>query len=206
MAHHSMTAGTDRTYTINVALPLLSIEESGHRGEQLGVLDWLATANIFRGLLHSRSGARATYGILDALFFHGAVAARTRELIILRVGWRAASEYVFCNHVRISRELGIPDEEILGVRDPGRCRAYSEQDHTVIRLADEVYDAADVTPSTSAALENAFTAEERVELVLIAGFWRAIAGFVKSAKIPLDEGVPSWPQEERPKNYPTKDP
>jgi hypothetical protein len=35
------------------------------------------------------------------------------------------------------------------------------------------------------------TLRELVELLLIAGFWRMAAGFVKSAKIPLDTGVPS---------------
>jgi len=187
-------------------MQLLPTEESAQIGARLGIVDWLATANIFRGLLHSPSGASATYGVIDALIFHNAVATRTRELVILRIGWRAGSEYVFCNHVQQSRELGIADEDILGVRDPERCRAYSATDHQVMHLADELYDAVEVTRSTWSALENAFTRQELVELVLIAGFWRAIAGFVKSAKIPLDEGVLSWPEGRQPNDYPTKDP
>jgi alkylhydroperoxidase family enzyme len=176
------------------SLRLLPIEESAQRGEKLGVLDWLATANIFRGLLHSPSAASAVYGVIDALIFHNTVAARTRELVILRIGWRTGSEYVFCNHVRISRDLGIADEEILGVRDPEKCVAYSETDRRVIALADELHDSTQVTPSTWAALEKVFTPEELVELVVIAGCWRAIAGFTKTAGIPLDDDTPSWPE------------
>jgi alkylhydroperoxidase family enzyme len=175
-------------------LPLLPVDESARRGATLGVLDWLATANIFRGLLHSTAGAGAFYGVIDALMFHNTVSSRTRELVILRIGWRAASEYVFCNHVNFSRDLGMSDEEILGVRDPKQCRAYSETDHRVIDLADELYDSARVTPPTWSALESAFTLEELVELVLVAGFWRTIAGFLNTAEIPLDEGVLSWPE------------
>jgi alkylhydroperoxidase family enzyme len=175
-------------------LRLLPVEESARLGEKLGILDWLATANIFRGLLNSPSAASAVYGVLDALFFHSTVAARTRELVILRIGWRTGSEYVFCNHVRISRDLGIADNEILGVRDPEQCAAYSETDRQVITLADELHESTQVTPSTWAALEKAFTPEELVELVVIAGCWRAIAGFVKTAGIPLDDDTPSWPE------------
>ena len=171
----------------------LPIDDSARLGEQLGIPEWLATANIFRGLLNSPSGAAAVYGVIDHLFFHGKVAARTRELVILRVGWRAASEYVFCNHVRICRELEIPDDVILGVRDPERCRAYSETDRHVIALADELFDSARVTTPTWAALQAVFTPEELVELVLVAGLWRAIAGFVNTAEIPLDADTPSWP-------------
>jgi alkylhydroperoxidase family enzyme len=179
-------------------LPLLSVDESARLGEKLGIDPSLVTANVFRGLLHSPSAAAGFYGLLNALMFHNKVPSRARELIILRIGWCTGSEYVFCNHVRISRELRMPDEEIRGVRDPQRCHAYSETDRALLHLADELQEHVDVTPSTWAALEKAFVHDELVELLLIAGFWRMAAGFVKSAKIPLDAGVPSWPEGRKP--------
>ncbi len=179
-------------------LRLLSVDESARLGRQLGVVDWLATSNVWRGLFHNPRAAFGVYGVVDALIFHNTVSARARELVILRVGWRAASEYVFCNHVRIARELGMSDEEILGVRSPEQCRIYSETDYHVIGLADELDDAVEVTPSTWAALEHVFTPAELVELVLAAGFWRTIAGFAKTAKLTLDDGVASWPEGRQP--------
>ncbi|HXO40170.1 MAG TPA: carboxymuconolactone decarboxylase family protein, partial [Thermoanaerobaculia bacterium] len=132
------------------------------------------------------------------LMYRNRVAARTRELVILRIAWRTGAEYVFCHHVRISRDLGIPDEEILGVRDPRRCRAYGKTDRAVLRLADELHEDAEVRGSTWAALAKAFAPDELVELLLIGGFWRMVAGFVKSARLPLDAGVPSWPEGREP--------
>src|ERR1700722_7396918 len=173
-------------------LPLLSIDESAQLGEKLGIERWFATSNLCRGLFHSSSAAAGFYGVLNALLFHNKTAARTRELMILRIGWRTGSEYVFCHHVRFSRELGIPDEDILGVRDPQRCHAYSEIDHTVLHLADELHQDAEVTGSTWMALEKAFTSEELVELLLIAGFWRMAAGLFKSARIWFDSDGPGW--------------
>ena len=181
-------------------LPLVSVDESARLAEKLGIDRSLGTANVFRGLLNSPSATAAFYGFIDALMFHNKVEARTRELVILRIGWRTGSEYVFCNHVRISRELGLPDEDILGVRDPHRCAAYSDRDRDVLSLADELHDHAEVTPSTWAALEKAFPTEELVELLLVGGFWRLVAGFVNSAKTQLDEGVSSWPEGEKPEN------
>ena len=175
-------------------LPLLPIDESARLGEILGIDRPLATSHVFRGLLHNLTAADGFYAVVDALMFRNKVAARMRELIILRIGWLTSSEYVFCNHVRISRELGISDEEILGARDPQRCRAYSETDRAVLHLADELHEHAEVTPSTWTVLQNAFACDELVELLLIGGFWRLAAGFVKSARIQLDAGVPSWPE------------
>ena len=180
-------------------IPLLFIDESARFGEMLGIDRPLATSHVFRGLLHNLSAADGFYGVVDALMFRNKVAARTRELIILRIGWRTSSEYVFCNHVRISRDLGISDEEILGVRDPQMCRAYSETDRAVLHLADELHEHAEVTRSTWTVLQNAFACDELVELLLIGGFWRLAAGFVKSARIELDPGVPSWPEGREPR-------
>jgi alkylhydroperoxidase family enzyme len=176
-------------------LPLLSIDESARLGEKLGIdRAWFATSNVCRTLLHSPSAAAGFYGVLNALLFDNKVAARTRELIILRIGWRTGSEYVFCNHVRFSRELGIPDAWAYVI--------HSDATPTVrpilLHLADELHEHAEVTGSTWAVLEKAFSSEELVELLLIDGFWRMAAGFVKSAKIPLEADVPSWPEGRRP--------
>jgi Carboxymuconolactone decarboxylase family len=126
-------------------LPLLSLDESARLAEKLRIARDLGTSNVFRGLLHSSSAAGGLYGLLDALMFHNKVQARMRELVILRIGWHAGSEYVFCNHVRISRQLGLRDEEILGVRDPQRCGAYSGADRVVLRLADELHEYVELT-------------------------------------------------------------
>jgi alkylhydroperoxidase family enzyme len=193
-------SGKDWIEKIGFMLPLLSMDESARLCEGLGIDPTWATLNVWRGLLNSPSAAAGFSAVVNALMFHNKVAARARELIILRISWRTGSEYVFCQHVRISRELRIPDEEILGARDPQRCNAYSETDRMLLQLADEWHEYAEVTPSTWAALEKAFAHDELVELLLIAGLWRTVAGFVKSAKIPLDAGVPSWPEAREPES------
>jgi alkylhydroperoxidase family enzyme len=179
-------------------LPLRAMEEAARLGEQLGIERPLAMANVFRALLQSPSATAGFYGVIEALMYRNRVAARTRELVILRVAWRTGAEYVFCHHVRIARDLGIAEEEILGVRDPRRCRAYGKTDRAVLRLADELHEGAEVRPSTWAALARAFAPDELVELLLIGGFWRMVAGFVKSARLPLDAGVPGWPEGREP--------
>jgi 4-carboxymuconolactone decarboxylase len=186
--------------TSHPVLALVPVDEAARLGEKLGIDRPYATANVYRALLNSPSATAGFYGLLNALFFHNKVAARARELIILRIGWRLGSEYVFCNHVRFSRQFGIPDEDILGVRDPQRCHAYSETDRAVLQLADELHEHAEVTRPTWEVLQKAFARDELVELLLIAGCWRMAGGFVKSIKIPLDADVASWPEGKRPNN------
>lgn len=179
-------------------LPLLPPEESRRLGKEAGIKEEFTTVNAFRAMINNPSAAASVHRLLSTLLFHNKLSARARELVILRTGWRTRSEYEFCQHVRVARNLKLGEEEILGVRDPERCKAYSEVDRAVIRMADELHERAEVSPATWAVLEKAFKREELVELLLAAGFWRMIAGFLKTAKVPLDEDVPSWPEGKAP--------
>ncbi len=43
-------------------------------------------------------------------------------------------------------------------------------------------------------LAKSFSHAELMELLLAAGFWRMIAGYLKTTKVPLDADVPGWPE------------
>lgn len=179
-------------------IPMLSVEEAKQRGKDAGVPEQLAGLNVFRVLLHNPPAAAAAANLLMMLLTRGKLNVRIRELVILRTGWRTASEYEFCQHVAVARRAGMSDAEILGVRDPDRCAAYSDLDRAVIRMTDELHDRGNITPATRAIIEKNFTPEELVELLLAAGNWRMIANFLNAAEVKLDDGVASWPEGRKP--------
>jgi len=179
-------------------IPLLPVSEAIKRGKEFGLDERFASLNAFRVMLNNPRAAGAVANLLRTLMFNNTVSSRARELVILRTGWRTRSEYEFCQHVRVSRDLKMSEEEILGVRDPDACRVYSDADRALIRMADELLDQSEVSQQTWATLEKSFSQAELVELLLIAGFWRMIAGYLKTAKVPLDADVPSWPEGKAP--------
>jgi alkylhydroperoxidase family enzyme len=179
-------------------IPLLSIEEASKRAAEAGINEQFGRLNVFRAMLHNPKAAGAVANLLTTLLFRNTVDARLRELVILRTGWRCASEYEFCQHVQVAKRLKMTDEEILGVREPDSCRAYSKLDRAVIAMTDELLDGAQVSPATWAILENALSPADLVELLLAAGNWRMFAVFLNTAGISLEEGVPSWPEGRKP--------
>lgn len=179
-------------------IPPLPVDEAVKRGKEFGLDERFASLNAFRVMLNNPRAAGAVANLLRTLMFNNTVSSRARELVILRTGWRTRSEYEFCQHVRVSRDLKMSEEEILGVRDPDGCAVYNNTDRAVIRMADELLDQSEVSQQTWATLEKSFSQAELVELLLIAGFWRMIAGYLKTAKVPLDADVPSWPEGKAP--------
>src|SRR5581483_4590721 len=68
--------------------------------------------NIFLTLARNE-GLYTAFGRLGShLLFKGSLPARERELVILRIGFRAQSEYEFGQHTVIGRDAGLTDEEI----------------------------------------------------------------------------------------------
>jgi 4-carboxymuconolactone decarboxylase len=191
-------------------IPLLSPEEAQKRFAETGIAEALnnpglaaamSKLNVLRALLQNPAITAAQSRLGGALMGSKTLAPRTRELVILRTGWRTKSEYEFCQHVGIARQLKMSDEEILGVRDPANCKAYSPADRAVIAMADELSDRAEISPETWSVLEKSFSTAELVEVIMVAGFWRMMAGFLKSARIPLDPIDPSvtgWPEGKAP--------
>jgi alkylhydroperoxidase family enzyme len=178
-------------------IPILSLDEAKKRGAEAGFGD--SQFNAFRLLLQNPTAGGAAENVVRTIMNRNTIPARTRELVILRTGWRTGSEYEFCRHALRSRQLKISDQDILGVRDPDNCSSYSETDRAVIRMVDELSIHATVLPATMALLAKEFTPGQLVELIIAAGNWRMLATLFRAAKLPLDDDIKSgWPEGKRP--------
>ena len=116
-----------------------------------------------------------------------------RELVILRVGGKAQAVSELGHHTESGKRSGLTDEE-----NPARTRSpydhpRSAEDQALIALADDL--AADdcVGNGTWLALTMRWSEAELVELLVLAGFYRLVSGFLNSAGVQLDDGVPGFP-------------
>ena len=116
---------------------------------------------------------------------------RERELVILRTGWRSGSVYEWGQHVIIGKREGVTDAEITRLRTPG-LQGWSEDDAALVRFADELCQTNDVSDTTWAPLAARFTDEQLIELTMLCGFYRLVAGTLNTLRVELDDGVPGW--------------
>jgi len=125
---------------------------------------------------------------------HSVLDARTREVAILRVGWRIGSVYEWSNHVPIARRAGMSDDEIAAVRDdePSDSRL-TAADRCAIAVVDEVLDGVVVSAATLASARSLLGDDRAVlELLMIPGLYRTIGTVLLSVGVPLEEHVEPW--------------
>ena len=149
--------------------------------------------NIFRTLAHNTRVLRRFNDFGGTLLFRGTVPARERELVILRVGWICQSVYEFGQHTVIGREAGLSNLEIAKVCQPIGCHGWSPTDVALLKMSDDLCNDNCVSDATWALLKPTWSEEQLVELLVVAGFYRMVSGFLNSAGVQLDAGVPTWP-------------
>jgi alkylhydroperoxidase family enzyme len=149
--------------------------------------------NIF-GVLGNHPKLLKRFNLLAGFLLNkGLLPARDREIVILRVGWNAQAVYEFGQHTLIGKESGLGDDEIRALTLDPADHQWSPEDRALIALADEL--AADdcVTDETWARLATRWSDAELIELLVVAGMYRLVSGFLNSAGVQLDEGVPGFP-------------
>ncbi len=180
-------------------VPRLPLDEAKAAADEAAVPDYMAELSIFQVLLNHPPLARAINDLLATMLWHGDLDPRLRELVIMRIGWLTACDYEWTQHWRVAIRLGVPADDLLGVRDWQRHDGFGPVERAVLAATDDVVRDGAVSAASWAACERELNSDKRglVELVTAIGAWRMVASILHSLGVPLEEGVASWPPDGR---------
>ena len=164
-------------------------------GERAGVPAQLAELSIFRVLLRRERVAKATSDLLLGLLFGGVLDVRLRELVIMRIGWQTGSVYEWTQHWRVAVDLGVPEADLLAVREGPTSQAFGPLERAVLEATDEALGGQRISDATMAALRSHLEDDSVLELVAAIGTWSMISTVLRSLDIPLEDGVAPWPPD-----------
>jgi alkylhydroperoxidase family enzyme len=150
---------------------------------------------LFRTLsIHGELASRM--GVLGAgLLGHPRVTPREREIVIERITARCGAEYEWGVHAEVFGEnVGLSQAQLAATAhgapdDP----VWSEQDRLLLRLADEIHETACLSDALWSELIERWSAEELIELVVTAGWYRVIAALVNTIRPELESWAARFP-------------
>ena len=123
----------------------------------------------------------------------GLLPAREREIVILRVGWNCQSVYEFGQHTIIGERVGLSLDEVAALTRDVDAGQWSDSDAHLIAMTDELCADNCVSDATWQALTKTWNKAELVELVMVAGVYRLVSGFLNTMGVELDADTPGWP-------------
>lgn len=141
--------------------------------------------NLFATLAHNPMLLKRFNALGGFFLRHGDLPARERELVILRVAARTGSAYEHAQHVVIGRQVGLSDDEIARAGQP--VEEWDEADRTLLRFVDEMLDSDGADVTTWEALHERFDDRQMLELSLLVGFYRMLAGFLVVVGVEVED-------------------
>ena len=105
----------------------------------------------------------------------GKLPFRSRELIILRVGWLCQAPFEWAQHVKAGKRAGLTSEEIDRVTRGPADPEWDEADRAIIQSVDEMFEDAMISDETFETLEKHFTMEQLVEIPFAVGAYQGTA-------------------------------
>jgi alkylhydroperoxidase family enzyme len=130
-------------------------------------------------------------GLLD----RGTISMREREIVIDRTTWRCRSEYEWGVHVAFfGTRVGFGEPEIEGIctHDP-EATVFEPREKLLLRLCDELHATATVSEGLWKELAAEYSAEQLIELVVLAGLYHVISFATNAFRIPLEPFAARFP-------------
>jgi alkylhydroperoxidase family enzyme len=122
------------------------------------------------------------------LLSRGALPARERELVILRVGWLCQAPYEWGEHVIIAKSLGITSEEIERITHGSSASGWTKRERAILRATEELRETAMISDSTWAVLAESYNERQLIELPIVVGQYQTVAYYQNSLRLRLHTG------------------
>ena len=118
---------------------------------------------------------------------------RDREIVTFRATYRTDAEYYFGHHALGAEASGIAPETLRELTTAQGT--FDEADALLVAVADEMIDNGVLSDATWNAVRERYTESQAMELLLLPGFYRMVAGFVNTLGVEREPGVPGWPAD-----------
>ena len=115
---------------------------------------------------------------------------RQRELVILRVAVKTGAPYEWIKHVPPATEAGIPADVIESMRGGGIPAELPEGERILLEATDNTLERKSLPEALQDELIAELGEDGTVELVILAGFYAAIAGFHDFRQTKIDKCHP----------------
>jgi alkylhydroperoxidase family enzyme len=141
--------------------------------------------NLYRMLLHSPPVAEGWLTFLTAIRQKLGLAARIRELVIMRVAVLNAAEYEFQAHLPFARAEGVSEAQLEGLRT-GRYELFDERERAALAYAEAMTRTIRVPDKVFAAVRHHFDDRETVELTATIGVYNLVSRFLEAVQLDHD--------------------
>lgn len=114
------------------------------------------------------------------------LAAREREILVLRVGWLSRAGYEWVAHVEIGKDAGLAAEEIEQIKQGSSHPAWSQADRTLLKAAEEIHADRFVTEDTWQELNSRLDRRQCMDVVFTIAQYELVCTILNTFGVQFD--------------------
>ena len=144
---------------------------------------------------HPRMAAR-TRALGESIYMHGRLPGRDRTLAILRACARIGCAYEWGGQAAFwGPYTGVSGAEADAiVTEPADDQRWSQAEQVLLGAVDELEASGTWSDETWAALGGSYDDEQRMELLIVVGWYRMISTLCNAMDLPVEEWMRPWPE------------
>ena len=169
--------------------PLDALEPAARRVYEKITAKRGAVRGPFASLMHHSELAERVGDLGEYLRFNGTLPGDIRELAVLLTARALNQPYEWVAHAKIARAEGLPDEVIERVRTKGDLATLPSRLGRPARLVQHVLAYESIPRDLQDAMQRELGITGLMELVILAGHYRLIAGVLFAFDTPLPDGA-----------------
>ena len=168
-------------------IPYFDVETAEGRTKQ--ALEQVPPLNIFRMMAHSGPLLGRFLQLGQGILGETELDPILRELAIVRVGLLSGASYEVHQHDAISRQLGMSEDKIAGLREGPGAAPFSDLENAVLAYTDDIVKNVRASDSTFNPLLEAIGPKQLQELTVTIGFYMMVSRFLETFDVDIeDEG------------------
>jgi 4-carboxymuconolactone decarboxylase len=145
-----------------------------------------AVPNVVKALANSPGLAAKVFPLANYFMNQSALSPRLRELAVLILMKRCDCEYGFVRHIDIAKRVGLTQRQIEEVGSYGGSGAFTDDEKTILRYAEELTTKARVDDDLFRRAEAIAGKDGIVDLTGAIAFWNMMARNLNALQVGLE--------------------
>ena len=144
--------------------------------------------NFIKTLAHSDNFLQTVADLYGRLLGDTNLSEKIRQLVILKTCKLEKCKYTVSHHTELAKKAGWTQEQIQAMDDYAQSDLFTYYEKEVLKLTELITFEPDEIPQLEywTQLDNHFTSDQVVEMIILIGFFNMINRFVLSLEVELE--------------------
>jgi alkylhydroperoxidase family enzyme len=149
-------------------------------------LEALPPLNVFRMMARAPASFQPLVEFALSILLKSELAARDREIAVLRVAQATRAEYEWVQHVALAKRVGVRQEEIDRIAEPGPVTGLDAAGNLLCRVADEISRDVRLSDEALAQIIERYGERQASELILCCAYFNMLSRVLESCRVELE--------------------